>query len=171
MNQVEQYHDAEALQVEAASEQTSPPTGEAIPVDKEQMRDYQLAMIDIAQANTNSAFDFARELVSAKTPSQLMDLCTVHAQKQFAETAEQTETSEPGSEMGIPNVYIEARPKGQEHDPIIDFAAEDDAGQVLGIFDTQMEAILWAKDTGHEALVTRARHLDDKNNPDHWRSF
>lgn len=139
----------------------------------DEMREYQLEMIEIAQTNAELAFDFARELASAKTPSKLMDLCMAHAQKQLAAVAEQTEEmTDPGPKMTVLNVYIEARPKGrQEHDPIDDFVVEDDAGQVLGTFDTQMEAILWAKDTGHAAQVARHNALSDKTNPDHWRSF
>ena len=71
----------------------------------------------------------------------------------------------------MPKAYIKARPEGREFDPITDFAVEDDAGHVLATFDTQMEAIVWAKEAGHQALVTRVRDLSEKNNPDHWRSF
>ena len=139
----------------------------------DEMRELQLEMIDVAQTHAELAFDFARELASAKTPSELMDLCMTHAQKQLAaadETTQQVTDPEPGTTMS--DVYIEACPKGrQEHDPIDNFVVEDDAGQVLGTFDTQMEAILWAKETGHVAQVARSSSLSDPRNPDHWRSF
>jgi hypothetical protein len=170
MSQDEQNSDAEGLYGEVASEGAS--TEADISPTVEEMREHQLEMIDVAQANANSAFDFARDLALAKTPSQLMDLCSIHAQNQLAEAPpEQIETTEFERETVVSKAYIKARPEGREFDPITDFAVEDDAGHVLATFDTQMEAIVWAKDAGHEALVTRARELCDKNNPDHWRSF
>jgi hypothetical protein len=68
------------------------------------------------------------------------------------------------------NVYVEARPKGRpEGERIDDFVVEDHADHVLSTFATQKEAIDWAKRNGHHPLVARVRHLNDKNNPDHWR--
>ena len=70
----------------------------------------------------------------------------------------------------MPNVYIEARPKGQqEGGSFDDFVVEDQADQVLHTAPTQIEAILWAKDNGHSPLVVRDRQLSDKKQPDHWR--
>jgi hypothetical protein len=66
------------------------------------------------------------------------------------------------------NVYVEARPKGQG--PIQDFVVEDHADHVLATFQTQAEAINWAKAKGHSPLVARVRHLNDKKKPDHWRA-
>jgi hypothetical protein len=157
--------DTDVLHTAAAPDRDSP----AIAAGMEHTRGHQLDMIDIAQANAESAFDFARELLSARTPSQVMELCTTHAQKQLADTAgHDAETAEPEQR---PAAYIEARPKGQEYDPVTHFAVEDVGGDVLGTFETQMEAILWAKDAGYDAMVTRARELSDKNNPEQWRSF
>jgi hypothetical protein len=69
------------------------------------------------------------------------------------------------------NVYIEPRPKGrQEGTPIDDYVVEDGADKVLKTFNTQKEAIDWAKKQGHHPLVARVRHLNEKKNPDHWRS-
>jgi hypothetical protein len=69
------------------------------------------------------------------------------------------------------NVYVEARPKGRpEGDPIDDYVVEDHADSVLATFDTQEEAIDWAKAQGHSPLVARVRHLNDKKRPDHWRA-
>ena len=45
----------------------------------EQMRDYNLKMIDIAQANTAGVFEFARQLSTAKSSSDLFELWTAHA--------------------------------------------------------------------------------------------
>jgi hypothetical protein len=69
------------------------------------------------------------------------------------------------------NVYIEARPKGRpKGSPIQDYVIEDGADQVLKTLDTQKDAIAWAKKEGHRPLVARVRHLNNKKNPDHWRS-
>ena len=69
------------------------------------------------------------------------------------------------------NVYIEPRPKGRpEGSRIDDYVVEDHADHVLGTFNTQGEAIEWAKAEGHHPLVARVRHLNDKKKPDHWRA-
>jgi hypothetical protein len=69
------------------------------------------------------------------------------------------------------NVYIEPRPKGRpEGSPITGYAVENDANHELVHFDTQKEAIDWAKARGHHPLVARVRHVNDKKVPDHWRS-
>jgi hypothetical protein len=67
-------------------------------------------------------------------------------------------------------VYIEARPKGRDGDPITHFVVEDHADSVLHRADTQHAAIAWAKANGHSPHVARVRHLSDKRNPDHWRA-
>jgi hypothetical protein len=68
-------------------------------------------------------------------------------------------------------VYIEARPKGrQEGSPIEDYVVEDHADHVLATFNTQQEAIAWATQHGHMPHVARVRHLNKKNQPDHWRA-
>jgi hypothetical protein len=71
----------------------------------------------------------------------------------------------------MPNVYIEARPKGRPEGSAIEgYVVEDHAGHALGTFKTQQEAIEWAKKNGHAPPVARVRHLNDKRIPDHWRS-
>jgi len=70
----------------------------------------------------------------------------------------------------MPNVFVEARPKGRpEGSPIEDYVVEDHADHNLGTFKTQHQAIEWAKQHGHKPLVARVRHLNDKKKPDHWR--
>jgi hypothetical protein len=69
------------------------------------------------------------------------------------------------------NVYVEARPKGRpEGTRVDDYVVEDHADHELHTSSTQREAIDWAKRNGHRPLVARVRHLNDKKNPDHWRS-
>ncbi len=45
--------------------------------------DYGLKLIEVARANTNATFDFAGELMNAKTFSEVVELSTAHARKQF----------------------------------------------------------------------------------------
>jgi phasin len=45
--------------------------------------DYGLKLIEAARANTNAAFDFASELMTVKSFSEVVELSTAHARKQF----------------------------------------------------------------------------------------
>jgi hypothetical protein len=55
----------------------------------EKMRDYNLKMIDMAEANTIGVFEFARQLSTAKSSSDLVELWTVHTRKQIVVLNEQ----------------------------------------------------------------------------------
>ena len=56
--------------------------------------DYGLKVIEIARANTNAGFDFAGEIMAAKTLSEVVELTSAHARKQFeALTAQSKELS------------------------------------------------------------------------------
>ena len=69
--------------------------------------DYGLKMIEATRLNTNAAFDYAGELITAKTLSEVMELSSAHARKQFEALTQQgkelgalaqkvaTETAEP----------------------------------------------------------------------------
>jgi phasin len=48
--------------------------------------DYGLKVIDLARVNTNAAFDFATQLLAAKSVSEVVELSSSHARAQF-ETA------------------------------------------------------------------------------------
>lgn len=57
--------------------------------------DYNLKVIEIARTNTTTAFEYASELMGVKSPSELVDLSTAHARKQFeAITAQAKELTE-----------------------------------------------------------------------------
>jgi hypothetical protein len=47
------------------------------------VRDLNLRLIDMAEANTQAAFEFAREVAEAKGPSELVQAWTTNATKQF----------------------------------------------------------------------------------------
>ena len=69
--------------------------------------DYGLKVIEVARTNTNAAFVFAGEIMAAKTLTEVVELTSAHARKQFdalvAQTKElsehaqkvATETAEP----------------------------------------------------------------------------
>ena len=52
--------------------------------------DYTLKMLEMARVNTNATFDFAVELLGAKTFSEFVELSSAHARKQFEAMSEQT---------------------------------------------------------------------------------
>jgi phasin len=52
--------------------------------------DYNLKVIEAARTNTNAAFDYARELLDVKSFSDVIELSTAHARKQFETVSEQT---------------------------------------------------------------------------------
>lgn len=53
--------------------------------------DFNLQWIEMLQANTNSSFDFARQLVGVKSPSEFLELSTTHARKQFETLTQQAQ--------------------------------------------------------------------------------
>jgi phasin len=69
--------------------------------------EYGLKVIEAARVNTNAAFDFFGELITAKSPSEIIELSSTHARKQFEALTQQskelgalaqkvaTETAEP----------------------------------------------------------------------------
>jgi phasin len=60
--------------------------------------DYNLKVIEIARANTNTAFDNANELLGAKSLPEFVELSNAHARKRFeamtAQTKELTELAQ-----------------------------------------------------------------------------
>jgi phasin len=52
--------------------------------------DYSAKLLDIVKANTNATFDFAQELVGAKSVPQAMELWSAHAKKQVETITAQT---------------------------------------------------------------------------------
>jgi phasin len=45
--------------------------------------DYNVKLIEVARTNVNAAFDFANELLTVKSFSEVVELTTAHARKQF----------------------------------------------------------------------------------------
>src|SRR5437868_2111458 len=52
--------------------------------------DYGLKLIEVSRVNTNAAFDFYSELMMVKSLSDVIELSTAHARKQFETATAQT---------------------------------------------------------------------------------
>ena len=74
----------------AAAEQTARSVEQSYSVTVDNIRDFNVKMIDMAQANAEAVFEFARQLAAVKQPSDMVELWTAHAKKQFETLTEQT---------------------------------------------------------------------------------
>ena len=93
--------------VKAAAEEATDMLEDTYTTAAKGASEYNLKVIEAARANTNAAFDYARELLDVKSISEVVELSTAHARKQFEQLSEQTkeltalaqkvatETSEP----------------------------------------------------------------------------
>lgn len=54
------------------------------------MADYNRKVIEVARANANAAFDYARDLLDAQSLSDVAQLSTAHARRQFEALSQQT---------------------------------------------------------------------------------
>jgi len=93
--------------VKAAAEEATDVLEDTYTTAAKGAADYNLKVIEAARANTNAAFDYARELLDVKSISEVVELSTAHARKQFEALSEQakelaalaqkvaTETAEP----------------------------------------------------------------------------
>jgi phasin len=52
--------------------------------------DYGLKVIEAARVNTNAAFDYVTELMTVKSLSEVVELSTAHARKQFEALSQQS---------------------------------------------------------------------------------
>jgi phasin family protein len=68
-------------------------------------------LLEIAQANINATFDFARQLARVKSPSEFFELSTAHARKQFEMFTEQSQrlTSLAQNAQPVPLNHFRAR--------------------------------------------------------------
>jgi phasin len=53
-------------------------------------QDYNNKLLEFAQTNTNTAFEFVQRLLVVKSPSEFIELSSERARKQFAALTEQT---------------------------------------------------------------------------------
>jgi phasin len=52
--------------------------------------DFNLQLLEVAQANMNAAFDFARRLARVSSPTEFFELSAEHTRKQVETLTEQT---------------------------------------------------------------------------------
>ena len=88
---------ARATQPAEAYEKMTAATSEATDVIKESYstavkgaQDYNNKLLEFAQTNNNTAFEFAKRLFDVKSPSEFIELSTERARQQFATLNEQT---------------------------------------------------------------------------------
>jgi phasin len=74
----------------ATAERSAQAFQQSYSVTVDNIRDFNVKMIDMAQANAEAVFEFARQLATAKQPSDMVELWTAHAEKQFETLNEQT---------------------------------------------------------------------------------
>jgi phasin len=53
-------------------------------------QDYNNKLLEFAQTNSDTAFEFAKRLLDVKSPSEFIELSTERARKQFATLTDQT---------------------------------------------------------------------------------
>jgi phasin len=53
-------------------------------------QDYNNKLLEFAQTNTNTAFEFAQRLLGVKSPPEFIELAAERARKQFAALTDQT---------------------------------------------------------------------------------
>ena len=83
-----------------------------ISVTVENIRDFNIKMIDMAHANMEALFGFARQLATAKAPSDIMELWTAHTRKQFERLTEQSkELTVLGQKVVVEMVEMRALPR------------------------------------------------------------
>jgi len=75
----------------AAAEETGQALKQTYSTVAKGAADFNGQWIQMALANTNSNLDFARQLVSVKSPSEFLELSAAHARKQFETFAEQAQ--------------------------------------------------------------------------------
>jgi phasin len=73
----------------AAAEQATRVVQQSYSITVDNIRDFNVKMIDMAQANVVAVFEFARQLATARQPSDVIELWTAHAKKQFETLTEQ----------------------------------------------------------------------------------
>ena len=79
-------------QAQAAAKETTEVMGHTYSAVSKGAADFNLHLLEIAQVNMNAAFDFARQLTRAKSPSEFFELSAAHARKQFETFTEQTQS-------------------------------------------------------------------------------
>jgi phasin len=77
--------------VQAVAEETTKVVERTYSTASKGAADFNLHLLEMAQANMNGAFDVARQLTHVKSPSEFFELSAAHARKQFETFTEQTQ--------------------------------------------------------------------------------
>jgi phasin len=75
----------------AAAEETNRVIEQTYSALAKSAADFNAQWIEIVRFNTNSAFDFSRQLVGVKSPSEFLELWAAHARKQFENFTQQAQ--------------------------------------------------------------------------------
>jgi phasin len=75
----------------AAAEETNRVIEQTYSAFAKSAADFNVQWIEIVRFNTNSAFDFSRQLVGVKSPSEFLELWAAHARKQFENFTQQAQ--------------------------------------------------------------------------------
>lgn len=73
----------------ATVEQSAKAVEQSYSVTTENLRAFNVKMINMARTNAEAVFDFSLQIVTAKAPSDIVELWTTHAHKQFEMLSEQ----------------------------------------------------------------------------------
>ena len=74
----------------AATEEAAHVFQQAYTVAAKGVTDYNLKVFEIARFNTNAAFDYARDLLGVKTPSEFVELSSARVRQQLETVTAQT---------------------------------------------------------------------------------
>ena len=76
---------------QAAAEDATKVIEQAVTKASKGAADFNQKFLEMAQENMNAAFDFARQLTSVKSPSEIFELSAAHARKQLEAFAKQSQ--------------------------------------------------------------------------------
>ena len=76
---------------QAAAEETTKVMERSYSTASKGAADFNLHLLEMAQANMNAAFDFARQLTRVKSPTEFIELSTAQVRKQFEMFSGQTQ--------------------------------------------------------------------------------
>ena len=86
----------------AAAERTTRKFEQGISMSGENLRELSVTLIEMAHANVESAFEFARQAAAAQAPSDIVSLFSTHIPKQLQRLAQQSsELAELGRKLVI----------------------------------------------------------------------
>jgi phasin len=74
-----------------AAEETNKALEQTYSAVAQGVAEFNMQWLEMARANTNSAFEFSRQLVGVKSPAAFLELSAAHARKQFETFTEQSQ--------------------------------------------------------------------------------